>query len=108
MDGLFAKRVLIGLARILSFDSIRRCNCGKQRYCLKLVNQHGHSSIPLYVIYPGEKYSSRIFVCKSAKWACILAELEGKSLGIRYNNGNPISIEQLIIDLELEGFLKNI
>lgn len=107
MDGLFAKRVLIGLARMLSFYSIHRCNYGKQGYCLKLVNRHSHISMPLSVIYPGEQFS-RTFVCKSAKWTRILAEIEGKSLGVRYNNGNPISIEQLIIDLELEGFLKNI
>lgn len=110
MDGLSAKRVLTALAKKLSFDSVRRCNYKNNitnGYCLKLVSKSTKQSMPLYVIYPNERYS-RILAVRSSKWADFLKELEGKSLGIRYNNGMPIVIEQLVVDLELEGFLKNI
>ena len=105
MDGLFAKRVLIALAKKLSFDSICRCNhvCG---YCLKFISKHGRRS-PMYIKYPNETFM-RVFTFKSSKWMNILKELEGKSLGNLYNNGMPIVIEQLIIDLELEGFLTKV
>lgn len=102
MDGLFAKRVLIALAKMLSFDSICRSNY-TGGYCLKLIPKHGRR-LPMLIKYPNETFM-RVFTFKSSKWVNILKDLEGKSLGNLYNNGMPIVIEQLIIDLELEGFL---
>ena len=105
MDGLFAKRVLIALAKKLSFDSICRSNY-TSGYCLKLISKGGRR-VPMFIKYPNETHM-RVFTCKSSKWVNVLKELEGKSLGYSYNNGMPIVIEQLIIDLELEGFLTKV
>ena len=107
MDGLTAKRVFIALAKRLSCSSVRRCNYGRY-YKLKLLSPSGNACAVLGV-QTNEKLSlTQVLLFKSAKWAKMLQELEGKTITTGSERIKVNSIEQLIVDLELQGFLKNI
>ena len=102
MDGLLAKRTLIALAKKLGFDTVKRTN-HPGGYALKLVDSKGRR-LPL-AIMDEFNYCSCKFIFKSAKWENILRDLEGKTIPKGNMRIVVNSVEQLIIDLELEGFL---
>lgn len=109
MSGIFAKRVLTALARKLSYVNVRRENY-HGKYQLKLVKKNGISA-PLLVQVSTDigGYIDK-FVFTSTKWTSILNDLVGKT--IVYGKGDSIewktiiSVEELVIDLELKGFLR--
>ena len=111
MNGTTAKRILIALARKMSFDSIKRVNAphGRNGYMLELV---GKTSVHLAArpIGATDAYYS-YDISTSSKWNKILEALAGKEIIAYGYYHKPIvvhSVEQLAIDLELEGWLKNI
>ena len=114
MDGLAAKRVFIALAKRLSYSSVRRCNCDHY-YKLELLSPSGNASTILGV-QTDETFlqSHKTFpwaqelLFKSRKWAEMLQELEGKIIIAKSERIKVNSIEQLIVDLELQGFLKKV
>jgi len=103
MDGLFAKRVLIALARKQSFASVRRANY-RHKYQLKLISPNKHSR-PLYFKID-EQSPLSVFTFTSAKWENILKALEGKTILYGKEWKKISSIEEIIVDLELQGYLK--
>ena len=105
MDGLTAKRVFIALAKRLSYSSVRRrkCDC---YYKLELLSPSGNASTILGVQIDKTFPWSQALLFKSAKWAEMLQELEGKTITAKSERIKVNSIEQLIVDLELQGFLK--
>ena len=106
MDGLTAKRVLIALAKKFSCESVRRCNDGRM-YKLVLVNSSGHSACTLCFVEDGWPYGVKLQF-NSTKWENILKSLEGKTLAAGSERLKVVSIEQLMIELELQGYLKGI
>lgn len=103
MDGLLAKRTLIALARKLGFDTVKRTNYPDGGYTLNLV-KGGRCLFPLAIMDEYDNYSC-MFIFKSTKWENILKDLEGKTIPKGNMRIVVNSVEQLIIDLELEGFL---
>lgn len=105
MDGLTAKRVFIALAKRLSYSSVRRrkCDC---YYKLELLSPSGNASTILGVQIDKTFPWSQALLFKSAKWAEMLQELEGKTITAKSERIKVNSIEQLMVDLELQGFLK--
>lgn len=106
MDGNFAKQILIGLAKKLGFADVRRANYNR-KFQLKLVCENG--SAPLICVKEGVGYTRMLF--SSGKWEKMLNELKGHYI---FNPKNGFanhtivkidSIEQLIIDLEIDGCL---
>ena len=92
---------------MLSFDTIVRYHRkNNDDDCLLLVSKRPYAKKRFYVIYPNEHYSREFMPPSSFKWTDIVKKLEGLSLGVCYNNGKPIVIDQLMIDLELQGHLK--
>lgn len=103
MDGLFAKRVLIALARKQSFASVRRANY-RHQYQLKFVRTNKRSK-PLYFM-TDEQSPLNVFTFTSTKWENILKALEGKTILYGKEWKKISSIEEIIVDLELQGYLK--
>ena len=107
MTGIDAKRVFIALARKWHFSSVRRCNNPGQGYILKFLNSSGYSVNSL-----GKENDQHLWLdlCtfESAKWAKMLQSLEGKTIGCGSERIKVNSIEQLIVDLEIGGWLKNL
>lgn len=106
MDGLFAKRILIALAKKMGYVSVRRVNTNR-KYTLKLVAPSGMSIH--FCIHPiGKCEPSDRYTFTSSKWVNILNGLVGYATLWMDDNNNHIeitSIEKLIIDLEMEGWL---
>ena len=105
MDGLTAKRVFIALAKRLSCSSVLRCNCGKY-YKLNLLSPFGNACTALGVQTDETFPWSQVLLFKSSKYAKMLQELEGKTITAKSERIKVNSIEQLMVDLELQGFLK--
>ena len=105
MDGLTAKRVFIALAKRLSYSSVRRCNYG-QYYELKLLSPSGNAGAVIGIQTDEKPYLTKVLLFKSAKWVKMLQELENKTIAVGNERIRINSIEQLIVDLELQGFLK--
>ena len=110
MDNLTAKRVLVALARKFSFSFIKRYvkryPSSDRLYCLKFLTKQGSDTLLGFESKPGEWAYAAHFA--SPKWIDILHSLEGKTLAIGSERLKVNSIEQFVIDLELEGFLKTI
>ena len=105
MDGLTAKRVFIALAKRLSYSSVRRRKCDRY-YKLELLSPFGNART-LFEVQTDETFPwSQVLLFKSSKYAKMLQELEGKTITAGNERIKVNSIEQLIIDLELQGFLK--
>ena len=104
MDGLTAKRVFIALAQRLSCSFVRRCNYG-HHYKLKLLSPSGNACATLGVQTDDKAPWAQILLFKSSKWAKMLQELEGKTIAAGSERIKVNSIEELIVDLELQGFL---
>ena len=106
MDGLFAKRVLIALARKMGYVSVRRVNTNR-KYTLKFVDSTGISNH--FCVHPiGKSEPSDRYTFTSAKWVDILNGLVGYAtlwIDDKRNQIEITSIEKLIIDLEMEGWL---
>ena len=108
MDGITSKRILTALARKLSFDTVRRVNAppGRNGYMLRLI---GKTSACLGTRPIGAANTYYTYdISNSSKWSKMLKALVGKEIGYGYLH-NPIvvhSVEQLAIELELEGFLR--
>lgn len=107
MDGLFAKRVLIALAKKMGYVSVRRVNTNR-KYTLKLVDSNGMSIH--FCIHPiGKPKLSDRYTFTSSKWVNILNGLAGYATTLWMNDNfselKITSIEKLIIDLEMEGWL---
>lgn len=109
MSGIFAKRVLTALARKLSYANVRRENY-HGKYQLKLVGKNGKSAPLMLRVSKGNDWYIDMFLFTSTKWTSILNALVGKT--IVYDKGADIewktitSVEELVIDLELKGFLR--
>lgn len=107
MDNLSAKRVMTALARKFSFSYIRRYySSSDESYRLEFLTKQGSNTLLGFESKPGEWAYAAHFT--SQKWIDILHSLEGKTLVIGSERLKVNSIEQLVIDLELEGFLKTI
>ena len=121
MDGIAAKRVLIALAKKFAFDNVRRANRDRQ-FTLKLVTKSRIARhLMVRPIGSVDTAAFTVMTCKSGKWEQLLNALVGKEVKtigtISRRNGtdaisNKIisvySVEQLAIDLELEGHLKHV
>lgn len=93
----------------MSFDSIRRVNAphGINGYMLKLI---GKTSAYLVTRQIGSTDSCYTYVISnSSKWSKMLEALVGTEIEYGYMHKSIVvhSVEQLAIDLELEGWLKN-
>lgn len=96
----------------MSFDSVRRVNAPRgiciNGYALRLI---GKTSAYLGTRPIGATNTLYTYgISNSSKWSKMLEALVGKELRCGYLH-KPIvvhSVEQLAIDLELEGWLKNI
>lgn len=115
MDGLTAKRVFIALAKKFSCSSILRHKVGSyckhkvsSHYILRLLSPSGNVHATIGVQIDDKFLWVKPMLFTSAKWAKMLQELEGKTIAICNERIKVNSVEQLIIDLELEGFLKTI
>lgn len=119
LTGSLAKDIIFALAKKAGFDNVRRCNCG---HCIKLVfvNTRTKAQVPLLVEHmstggngPFVRYSS-IFQSGSGKWAKIIESLVGKTIALSQHPLSTVGvekihvncIEELIMTLELEGFLQ--
>lgn len=105
MDSLTAKRVFKALAKKLSYSSVRRCNYG-HCFKLKLLSPSGNARAILRVQTDETLVWTQELLFKSATWVKMLQELEGKTIVAGCEKIKINSIEQLMIDLELQGFLK--
>ena len=109
MSGIFAKRVLTALARKLSYVNVRRENY-HGKYQLKLVGKNGKSAPLMLKVSNDIDWYIDKFLFTSTKWTSILNDLVGKT--IAYGKGDNFewktvtSVEELVIDLELKGFLR--
>ena len=103
MDGLTAKRVFIALAKRLSYSSVLRCKCG-QYYKLNLLSPSGNECTALGVQTDETFPWSQVLLFKSSKYAEMLKELEGKTITAKGERIKVNNIEQLIVDLELQGY----
>lgn len=103
MDGLTAKRVFIALAKRLSYSSVRRRRCDRY-YKLELLSPSGNARTVLEVQTHETFQWSQALLFKSRKWAEMLKELEGKTITAKGERIKVNSIEQLIVDLELQGY----
>lgn len=106
MDNLTAKRVLVALARKFSFSFIKRYQSSNGLHCLEFWTKQGSNTLLGFESKPSEWACAAYFA--SPKWIDILHSLEGKTLAIGSERLKVNSIEQFVIDLELEGFLKTI
>ena len=103
MDGLTAKRVFIALAKRLSYSSVRRrkCDC---YYKLELLSPFGNART-LFEVQTDETFQwYQTLLFKSRKWEDMLQELEGKTITAKGERIKVNNIEQLIVDLELQGY----
>lgn len=108
MNGIDAKRVFLALAKKWHFSSVRRCNESKEYYKLKFVNSSGRSVNCLGEQRDNKYHWLNTCLFTSTNWFKMLQSLEGKTIGCGSERVKVISIEQLIIDLEIGGWLKNI
>lgn len=107
MDGLTAKRILTALARKLGYANVSTMKCRNGQYWLLMIhNRDGKNRI----LYVKDSRSVHAVISKSRAWNSFLPQLEGCVVQRVLNDKDiPVkSIEQLVIDLELEGFLKNL
>ena len=96
MNSLIAKQVFTALAKSLFYSSVQRCDLGS--HCMLLfISSSGIAACT---------FKGTILRFNSSKWADMLKELEGKTIAIGTKRIKVDSIEQLMIDLELQGFLK--
>ena len=103
MDSLTAKRVFIALAKRLSYSSVRRYKCDHY-YALELLSPSGNVRT-VFEVQTDETFQwSQILLFKSRKWAEMLQELEGKTITAKGERIKVNNIEQLIVDLELQGY----
>ena len=98
------------MARKLSFDTVRRVNAphGRNGYMLRLIGKTS-ACLGTRPINAADTYYT-YDISNSSKWSKMLEALVGKEIGYDYLH-KPIvvhSVEQLAIDLELEGFLRRI
>ena len=113
MDGLTAKRILIALANMLGFDSVRRANL-VNIFTLKLVKANHMSRRIMIKPIGSHRDDWLVLTSNSSKWTKMLNRLIGKEVSFerqcisdpKRTYVNVYSIEQLIIDLELDGYLK--
>lgn len=109
MSGIFAKRVLTALARKLSYVNVRRENC-HGKYQLKLVGKNGKSAPLLVKVENDITWYIDKFTFTSTKWTSILNDLVGKTIAYGKEDSTEwktiTSVEELVIDLELKGFLR--
>ena len=114
MDGLSAKRVLVALARKFGYTTVRRAN-KHDLYVLKFVDKKKSIGTSAHLIAkPLDNTASDWYVLtfNSAKWNNILNSLVGNDIaanGSLSSSKLPVhTIEQLVIDLELDGFLNKL
>lgn len=108
MDGLTAKRILTALARKLGCVNVSVVKCGNNQYW-QLMVRHCNGVKGILCVKDGRDIHT--VISKSRAWNSFLPQLEGCIVQRMFLNDKDIpvkSIEQLVIDLELEGFLKNI
>lgn len=119
LTGSLAKDIVFALAKKAGFDNVRRCNYGP---CFKimLIDSKTKAKVPLLVEHmstggngPVISYFS-IFRSWSGKWAKIVESLVGRTIALSQYPLSTVSvekihvncIEELIMTLELEGFLQ--
>ena len=103
MDGLTAKRVFIALAKRLSYSSVQRRKCDRY-YKLELLSPFGNART-IFEVQTDETFQwYQTLLFKSRKWEDMLQELEGKTITAKGERIKVNNIEQLIVDLELQGY----
>lgn len=119
MTSLFAKRVLIALARKLSFDSICFYQLSQQARNLYFLKMTHRKNLSYSILRVKDESTDRLHPLELANknWVQALKSLEGKCLvyskqfgrfPTTYETIDISSIEALIIDLELNGYLNKI
>lgn len=119
LTGSLAKDIIFALAKKAGFDAVRRCNCG-HGFKIVLVDSRTKAKVPLLVEMstgstsngPVISYFS-IFQSLSGKWAKIVESLVGRTIALTRHSLSTIDaekihvncVEELIMILELEGFL---
>ena len=109
MNSLSAKRVFIALAKKYNFGNVHRywtrcANC-QTDYHIAFISKSGLSHILLCYVIDNNVWSN-VKCFKSHTWADMLRELEGLTIAIGSERLKVNSIEELMINLELEGYLK--
>ena len=112
MDGITAKRILVALAKKMSCDSVRRANAkndiGQSGYTLKFVKNGRSICVRKFV--KAYDFGPIGYLSKASNWESLLNGLANMTIRpLIVHAPAPIqihSIEQLAIDLELEGYLK--
>lgn len=112
LRGIDAKRVIVALANMMGFTKVQRLKIGKY-YNLALIKyKNGGARLYLCEVLQYTASSKPIceveyVICKNGDWLSLLNNLENKVL---YNPGHgdvPITcLEELIIKLQLDGWLK--
>lgn len=119
LTGSLAKDIIFALAKKAGFDTVRRCNYG-HFFKIVFADSKTKAKVPLLVEHvatsgngPVVSYFS-IFQSWSGKWAKIVESLVGRKIALSQYPMSTVgvekihvnSIEELIMTLELEGFLQ--
>lgn len=114
MDGITAKRILIALVKKLGYSTVRRANYDHQ-YALIAIKNGFSRKVLVKPIDETSFCKFNYFTCKSSRWEQLLNALVGCEVRLSVGRdciAQPLvavySVEQLAIDLELEGHLKNV
>lgn len=119
LTGSLAKDIIFALAKKAGFDAVRRCNYG-HGFKIVLVNSRTKAKVPLLVEHmstggngPVVSYFTT-FQSWSGKWAKIVESLVGRTIALSQHPLSTVGvekihvncIEELMMTLELEGFLQ--
>ena len=104
MDSKFAKNVFMALAKKLSFSSIVR-ETSSNDYAWIVKFETDSKNYSLLGVFDGTSPWAKTLYFRSETWDSMLQELEGKTIAIGSERIPVNSIEQLVVELELEGFL---
>lgn len=119
LTGSLAKDIVFALAKKAGFDTVRRCNYGHS-FKLVFVDNKTKAKVPLLVEHmpiggngPVVSYFS-IFLSQTGKWKKIVESLVGRTIALSQHPLSTVGvekihvncIEELIMTLELEGFLQ--
>ena len=108
LRGIDAKRVIVALANMMGFASVKRLKLD-DNYCLVLWKHNGTGThwYLMEVLHPASIYQTKRVICKNNDWLSLLNNLENKLI---YNYGRDniqiTCLEELIIKLQLDGWLK--
>ena len=110
LRGIDAKRAIVALANMMGFAKVQRLKLGKY-YNLAFIKYSGVRlylcEVLQYTASPKPRYELEEVICKNGDWLSLLNNLENKVLYNPGHNDVPITcLEELIIKLQLDGWLK--